>query len=321
MEKEDKVSRVLQLYDKFRKGFLVNKAETAEELKVNERTIQRDIEGLRTYLEDFFQGQEIIYNRQRQGYYLIGGKSNGISAKELLVITKILLESRALNEQEMKQIMQSLLDQSDKDEAKLIHTIVGNELLHYVPLQHNKTLMQPVWELASIIKNKQMVEITYERMDHQETVRKLKPVSILFSEYYFYLVAFIDGLEHLSPAIFRIDRIKHIKQLPKKFKFAEKDRLEEGILRKRIQFMYSGELLRVKFKFRGVTITPALDRFPNAKVLETLADGWLIEAEVYGKGCVMWLLSQGSKVEVMSPATLREEIKETIQNMAELYKE
>ena len=83
--------------------------------------------------------------------------------------------------------------------------------------------------------------------------------------------------------------------------------------------MYSGDLIRLQFKFRGVSITPALDRFPNAHIVKTLEDGWLVGAEVYGKGCLMWLLSQGNKVEVMSPVSLREEIKAMIRDMAGNY--
>ncbi|WP_412729488.1 WYL domain-containing protein [Geobacillus stearothermophilus] len=62
-----------------------------------------------------------------------------------------------------------------------------------------------------------------------------------------------------------------------------------------------------------------MDRFPNAKVIEKLPEGWLIEAEVYGKGCMMWLLSQGERVEVISPQSLRDEMKRTIQLMADKY--
>ena len=45
----------------------------------------------------------------------------------------------------------------------------------------------------------------------------------------------------------------------------------------------------------------------------------LIEAEVYGKGCPMWLLSQGDKVELLRPESLREEMKQTLLSMLERY--
>lgn len=150
-------------------------------------------------------------------------------------------------------------------------------------------------------------------------VRVVKPVSIIFSEYYFYLIAFIKDSKYNSPAFFRVDRIKEFKLLHEKFSFPEKDRLEEGELRKRIQFMYAGDLMTIRFKFSGSSLNAVLDKFPNAKVIESIPQKWLIEAEVYGKGCVMWLLSQGKYVEVISPKSLRDEMRNTIQSMFEIY--
>lgn len=321
IKKEDKVYRILQLYDKFRRGLLVNKHETALELGVNDRTIQRDIENIRTYLSDFFAGQEIVYDRDQNGYRLVGEVTKSISAEELLSITKILLESRALNVDEMQKVIHSLLQQSNKEEAKLIQLLVGNELIHYEPLQHQKPLLELLWQIAVSIKNKNLIEIVYDRMDGQEKTRIIKPVSIMFSEYYFYIIGFMHEYQFKTPAVFRVDRIKEFQLLSQKYKISEQDRLEEGVLRKRVQFMYTGELIHLRFKFLGVSLEAVLDRFPNASVVKELEEGWLIEAEVYGNGCIMWLLSQGKKVEVVSPLLLREEMINTIEQMQELYRE
>lgn len=321
MEKEEQVYRILQLYDRFRKGEIINKLKMADLLDVNERTIQRDIQSLRTHLERSLTGQSIIYSRANRGYLLTGEKE-GLSSKELLTITKILLESRALNTNEMKDMIASLLAQSSKADNKLIRSIVGNELLHYRPLQHNQSLLDMMWDIAASIQTKKFIDIVYERIDKQQKRRVVKPVSILFSEYYFYLIAFIKDSEHATPAIFRMDRIRSFKQLNERFSISEKTRVEEGMLRQRIQFMYSGKLDRLQFIFRGVTIDPVLDRFPNGRILKTLDDGWLIETETYGTtGCMMWLLSQGEKVEVISPKEFREQMKEMIQTMVNLYHE
>ena len=65
---------------------------------------------------------------------------------------------------------------------------------------------------------------------------------------------------------------------------------------------------------------PVLDRLPTARVVEQYEHKCTIEAEVYGKGCLMWLLSQGDKVEILRPESLREEMKNTLQKMIERYK-
>lgn len=322
MEKWEQIHRVLQLYDQLRNGETINKSEAATRLAVSMRTIQRDISNIQEHLANSFSGQTIEYDAVKKGYVLTESTPKGTPAKEVLIISKILLESRVLSADEMKRMIDTLLAQSNTKNRKTIYTFVGNELLHYRPLQHNQPLIDIVWDIAESIQKKRFIEIIYERMDQQQKQHIVKPVAILFSEYYFYLIAFIKDSEYHSPVIFRLDRIRLLKQLNEPFSIAEKDRVEEGILRQRIQFMYSGNLVRLQFKFRGVTITPVLDRFPNGKIIRTLEDGWLVEAEVYGTtGCIMWLLSQGDKVEVTYPVDLREHMKKLIENMLYSYKE
>lgn len=45
-----------------------------------------------------------------------------------------------------------------------------------------------------------------------------------------------------------------------------------------------------------------------------------IEAEVFGRGIKMWLLSQAEYLEVLSPLELRSDIEETIARMSEIYR-
>lgn len=67
----------------------------------------------------------------------------------------------------------------------------------------------------------------------------------MFSEYYFYMAAFIEDkkvresfnvLNDAFPTIYRIDRIRRMKVLDVNYKVIYKDRFEEGEFRKRIQF-------------------------------------------------------------------------------------
>jgi hypothetical protein len=127
----------------------------------------------------------------------------------------------------------------------------------------------------------------------------------MFSEYYFYLTAFIDDEEVRKdfdvindsfPTIYRIDRIETLKVLDERFHIPYSNRFEEGEFRKRIQFMYGGKLQKVKFKYSGNDIDAILDRLPTAKILNEDNGVYTISAEVFGKGIDMWLRSQGDAV-------------------------
>ena len=83
--------------------------------------------------------------------------------------------------------------------------------------------------------------------------------------------------------------------------------------------MYAGKLQKVVLKFYGENPEPILDRLPTARVIEQYDNECTIEAEVFGKGVIMWLLSQGSKVEVLRPESMREEMTQVLHDMLKLY--
>ena len=130
----------------------------------------------------------------------------------------------------------------------------------------------------------------------------------MFSEYYFYLVAFIDDetiRENFSvmndsfPTIYRVDRIQSLKILEDRFNIPYKDRFEEGEFRKRIQFMFGGKLRKVKFEYTGYSIEAVLDRLPTAKILSEDNGKYVIQAEVFGDGIDMWFRSQGDRITII----------------------
>ena len=138
--------------------------------------------------------------------------------------------------------------------------------------------------------------------------RTVKPVGIMFSEFYFYLTAFIERTDKESeerhkddifPTIYRIDRIQSFKVLDRHFDIPYRDRFEEGEFRKRIQFMYGGKLRKIKFLYKGKCVEAVLDRFPTAAVINRTDQGYLISAEVFGDGVDMWVRSQGEMVEMV----------------------
>jgi predicted DNA-binding transcriptional regulator YafY len=83
--------------------------------------------------------------------------------------------------------------------------------------------------------------------------------------------------------------------------------------------MYPGKLQNIRFRYTGASVETVLDRLPTAKIQSQAENGIIIEAEVYGNGILMWLLSQGDRVEVLAPQKLRQEMKETLLRMLEQY--
>ena len=323
MPLDSKSSRILELYRQFQLGKVVNKQKVAEQYGVNARSIQRDIEVIRDFLsEQVAQNgvmQSIEYDAKERGYKLITQEVSHLSEGEMLAVCKILLESRAFSKSEMTSLLGRILNLSvspkDKDQ---IEGYIANELFHYTDPAHPSVNTNFLWEVAQAIKEQHILEITYSRLKGKETVaRRIEPVGILFSEYYFYLMGFIvdpekrkdfDKEDDPFPTIYRIDRIQSVKDTNEKFVIPYKDRFKEGEYKNRVQFMYGGELQQVEFKYYGPSIEAVLDKLPMAKVVEEKEGVYTVKAETFGKGILMWLLSQGSKIEVIGPENLKKEL-------------
>lgn len=313
--KGDKIARILDLYTKLMNGYLVYKAKEAENYGVNERSIQRDIDDIRSYLENdalehgFI--NTVVYDREKKGYRLEQIYKMRLSNSEILAISKILLDSRAFTKKEMKDILRRLVDCcTPKVNQSVVTDLISNEVFHYVEPRHKTAFIDTMWEIGVAIRSCHCIEIRYERLKDKKTVdRKLKPVAIMFSEYYFYLTAFIDDADEARndfdvindsfPTIYRIDRIKWLRTLDEQFKMPYSSRFEEGEFRKRIQFMYGGKLQKVRFRYTGPDIDAILDRLPTAEIIDEDEEGYTISAEVFGKGIDMWLRSQGDYVAVL----------------------
>lgn len=339
---KDKIQRVLDIYTGLCEGKVMNKEEAAFRFGVDSRTIQRDVADINMFLEEqrisgTADMREVGYMKKMNGYVMTGLENKLLSNSEILAVSKILLESRAFTKEEINSILNKIVSGCVPSESmNLVKELIGNEKIHYVEIKHESYIEGKLWEMAQEIgpglEKCNLLEILYQKqeMSAEAVKRIVQPLAILFSEYYFYLNANIverneRGIyvpKYKYPAVFRIDRIKKYRRIEEKIKIQDKDRFEEGEFRKRIQFMYMGPLIRLQFKYTGKSIESVLDRLPTAEVKSEPTEqepAWLLEAEVYGRGVLMWLLTQGTMVEVVGPPDVRKEMKTMLREMLEKY--
>ena len=317
---QNKGYRIISMFDRLIDGQGINKKQEAFTHNVGEKTVQRDLNEIRAYLEKAKLDCHLAYIRTENVYRLTNTGENILSKEQVLAIVKILIESRALLKSEMSDIIDKLISIVAADKQEFIRNIILNEKHLYVDLHHKKSLLRLIWALSEAIQKKKVIKIDYLREGEAIPTEKiLKPLAVIFSEYYFYLIAYNHKVEKDLPIVYRVDRIQHIQELEQKFQIPYTERFQEGEFRKRIQFMHAGELLRMKFIFKGTSPQAVLDRLPTANIVSKKDEQYLFEAEVFGHGIKMWLLSQGANIEVLEPIELREEIIETIQSMQQNY--
>ena len=306
---DKKVERIINLYNRLAEGEVLNKADEAVRFDVNERSIQRDLEDIRAYFaNDPESNRELIYDRTQKGYVLVQNQKKSLTNSEILTVCKILLESRSLTREEMYPIIDKLLQCCvPYGNYRKVADLIGNEKFHYLEPHHGKKFVDTMWDIGSAVNEHRLMRIRYQKLKEPDKVmRIIQPVGIMFSEYYFYLCAYISASEETPdvpkrpfPTIYRLDRIAEYEILDEHFHIPYADRFEEGEFRKRIQFMFGGELRRIKFMYKGLSVEAVLDRFPTAEIIEHNEKGWLIRAEVYGDGVDIWLRGQGDLVEII----------------------
>nr|DAD81393.1 MAG TPA: WYL domain protein [Podoviridae sp. ctqve24] len=307
--------RLLAMYAQLAEGKPLYKAREAVKYNCSLRSIQRDIEDLRSFFADRSETtgvvQELIYDRKLNAYRLVPPLRNLLTNEETFAVLKVLLESRSLTKAELFPILEKLISCCvPPDNRRQVTDLIANEKYHYVEPRHKKEILEKMWNLSAAIRAHKEIKITYMRQSGDDVSRVLKPVGIMFSEFYFYLVGFIDKENQLEkikfevendpfPTIYRIDRIKEYAVTYTHFNVPYQNRFEEGEFRKRVQFMYGGKLQKIKFWYKGPSVEAVLDRLPTAKILQHDCNGYLISAEVFGKGINMWLRSQGDMVEMV----------------------
>lgn len=328
MKKEGyaQVNRILSLYDSLNKGAVVKKQQAAALFSVNVKTIQRDLDNLRAYLgEAALRGETVFasidYDRAKNGY-LLSRDGAWLTQEEVLAITKILLESRAFSKIELNSLLDKITAQCISGVRKHVTEVILNERFHYLPVGHDKPLLNTIWDISLAVRERLRLEINYLKPGAEFSIpqtRTVEPCGLIFSEYYFYLIAYIEGRGYDYPVVYRLDRIQSYLVTTQHFHIQDANRFEEGEFRKRVQFMRAGGLMKITFRFWGPSLEAVLDRLPTASVIEQEGNIAVIEAEVFGEGIKMWLLSQAEFLEVLKPEDFRREMRETMVRMLGNY--
>ncbi|MEE0863228.1 MAG: WYL domain-containing transcriptional regulator [Lachnospiraceae bacterium] len=323
--KDYKAERILKLLFRALKGEALSVSNLANESNISTRSITRDINDLKAFLadnRDILGNAELKYSSNSHCYTL--EMDNLFTNKELFALSKVLIGSKAFSHEELLSIIWKLKSHTSISDKKKLEKLISKELFHYTEVGSDcDSVIDNVWKLSTYIQENRAITISYYKMSRNKVKHKIIPLSIMFSEYYFYLIAYkydsynID--DNSTPIYFRIDRITDITVHREQVSLTKEQEFNEGLLRKRSQFMWPGPLRRIRFEFTGPSLQAILDRIPTARVIEQYAGKSIIEAEVYGNGIKMFLLSQGSWVKVLSPDDFVAEVKSEIEKMQSLY--
>lgn len=317
-----KKDRELDIFYRLMIGSGVSVKELAAEYEVSAKSISRDISEIKSFLADhreLLSNAEVRFSSADKRYYLELPQFLGSS--ELFSIVKILIGSRAFSKSKTLEIIGKLKHFTIHRDRQTINNLISKEIYHFNEVRHDcRDVVENLWSLTACIEQHNEISISYYKMNRDYVERRVRPLAITFSEYYFYLIAYQEcSLSTWEIRYYRVDRIVNIIKHRVKFEVSNKSAFDEGDLMNKIQLMFPGKGRHIKFEFSGPSVQAILDKLPTAKVVDLKEGKSIVEADVYGKGINMFLLSQGSWVKVLEPKELVEEMKDEIGKMWSRY--
>lgn len=316
-----KHDRLLEIFFRSLRGEDLSVQRLAEEYNVSTKSISRDINDLKSFLADHRQlvgNTELVYSNQEKCYHLY--MDEFLTNQELLALLEVMIGARAFSKEELLTLTNKLKGFTTAQGRPMLNDLIRKELYHYTEIKHDCVSVQgTLWKLAKCITEKREITIEYYRADRAWKTHRIRPASVMFTDNFFYLIAFNTEGTPDKPLYFRVDRIKYITEHRKNFTIEDAPEFDEGLLRQRSLFMWPGKLRTIQFEFTGSAIQAILDKLPTARVVERNGRTYTIEADVYGDGIKMWLLSQGRRVKVTAPKDFVEEMRTEIQKMQMNY--
>ena len=319
----EKQDRTLEIFFRGLRGEDLAVSRLADEYDVSTKSITRSLNDIKAFLanhRELVGNTGLDYSYQDKCYRLY--MDDFLSNKELFALIEVIISSRAFSKKELLTLTDKLKRFTTADDRPKLTRLIQKEIYHYSEVWRDcDSVEDTLWQLVNVIDEKREITVEYYRADRNWKVHRLRPVSLMFSDYYFYMIAFEADGDATIPKYFRVDRIKRITEHRKTFTISDAPDFDEGLLRSRSLFMWPGKLRTIRFEYTGPSVQAALDKLPTAKIIDRCRNGYVLEADVYGDGIRMWLLSQGSWVKVISPAEFVEEIKGEISGMLEAYAE
>lgn len=315
--------RTLEIFYTLIRGECLSNRKIADKYGVSSRTISRDISRIQNYFyehRDIMNNAEIVYSHKDKAYILKSDEF--LKNSELFALVKVILGARCFSKEDTLTLIRKIKQFTTPNDRNLLESIIKKEVFHYREVRSDcDSVIDNLWRIVQCIEQRRCISIRYIKMDRTEVIRKLHPSAVMFSEYYFYLIAYEPDGEPAKAKYYRIDRIRSIVEHREKYVLDQSNNFDEGELREKNQFMFPGDLVQITFEFSGLSLQSVLDRLPTARVIEKNGSKSIVTAEVnYGRGLIMYLLSQGSWIKVLSPQPLIDDMKGEIQKMAQHYK-
>ena len=275
--------------------------ELADKFEVSVRTIYRDIDSISSVGVPIFTTQ---------------GKGGGIKIDNEFILNKSLFDTN--EKEEIIAALQGLEKTNEPYKSELITKLsalfkIKNSNwieIDFTSWGSNNTYQDLFNALKTAIINKNIISFSYNSSKGEKINRKVKPIRLLFKEQDWYLYAFC--LLRNDFRYFKLSRMKDLEVLAINYE----DNFENAVLKKELKYE---NIVNIKLKFNKSVAFRVYDEF-NEAVIEDKNDNLCVEIKIPNNYKLYnYIFSFGSNVEILKPKEIRNQFKNTIDELAKKY--
>lgn len=289
------------------------------------KSVYSDIEAL----SDF--GIDIVKTKQGRGGWFVASRQ--FEEVEIRLLIDAVQSASFITPAKSKKLIKNISTLCSREQMKKLSSrvYIDNRVK-----SDNETIYYSIDEIGKAIDSGKQIECDYAKC---RTVSKLKnsaciekhlilnPYAMIWSADHYYLVANNPKYENLMHL--RIDRMKNVKAIESSTvrHFSQvsdyTDYFDIADYSKRIFNMFSGETEDIELHCKIDILEQIIDRFGSDAPLREDFDNedmfFVRTKAAISDGLISWMMQFEDKLEVISPDTLRAEIKAKAQKISELY--
>ena len=266
-----KTKRLLYFMSELEKENDISKTAYLARFVVSERTLKQDVSELKENLIELRPNMKAKYSRKNGSYHAQYEQGYGnLKYNQAVILSKILLESRALRKDEVAEIINIFVERAvDDKERRRIKRLTELELDSYQELkiyqEQDKSLLPAISAIFDAIVDQRPLSFSYRKPGEKVEEYKVFPISVIFDNHYFYCISyklddnFTCDYQFSEIRYFRVDRFQTIHKSENDLAFS---------------MLFGNEWARITFEYKGLYRDVLESDIPKLKLLEeSTSDG------------------------------------------------
>ena len=191
-----KTKRLLYFMSELEKGNDISKTDYLARFGISERTLKEDVSELKENLTELRPNMKVKYSRKYGSYHAQYEQGYGnLKYNQAVILSKILLESRALRKDEVAEIINIFVERAvDDKERRRIKRLTELELDSYQELkiyqEQDKSLLPAISAIFDAIVDQRPLSFSYRKPGEKVEEYKVFPISVIFDNHYFYCISY-----------------------------------------------------------------------------------------------------------------------------------